>query len=131
MKDLVIRLKNKAGALADMGEALAGEGVSVEGGGAWVVNNEGVAHFLVEDASKARKALEAKGIEVIKENEILVQRLKQDQPGQLGKITRAMEKAGVNIEVLYSDHDNQLILVVDNYEKGKEVSDNWTRGVYA
>ncbi|MTI27602.1 amino acid-binding ACT domain-containing protein, partial [Fulvivirga kasyanovii] len=102
-----------------------------EGGGAWVVNNEGVAHFLVEDASKARKALEAKGIEVIKENEILVQRLKQDQPGQLGKITRAMEKAGVNIEVLYSDHDNQLILVVDNYEKGKEVSDNWTRGVYA
>ena len=131
MKDLVIRLKNQAGALADMGEALASEGVSVEGGGAWVVNNEGVAHFLVEDASKARKALEAKGIEVIKENEILVQRLKQDQPGQLGKITRAMEKAGVNIEVLYSDHDNQLILVVDNYEKGKEVSDNWTRGVYA
>lgn len=131
MKDLVIRLKNQAGALADMGEALASEGVSVEGGGAWVVNNEGVAHFLVEDASKARKALEAKGIEVIKENEILVQRLKQDQPGQLGKITRAMEKAGVNIEVLYSDHDNQLILVVDNYEKGKEVSDNWTRGIYA
>lgn len=131
MKDLVIRLKNQAGALADMGEALASEGVSVEGGGAWVVNNEGVAHFLVEDASKARKALEAKGIQVIKENEILVQRLKQDQPGQLGKITRAMEKAGVNIEVLYSDHDNQLILVVDNYEKGKEVSDNWTRGIYA
>lgn len=130
MKDLVIRLNNRAGALADMGEALAGAGVSVEGGGAWVVNNEGIAHFLVENGEQARKALEEKGIEVIKENDILVQRLKQDQPGQLGKITRAMEKAGVNIEVLYSDHDNQLILVVDNYEKGKEVSDNWTKGIY-
>ncbi|UII32863.1 amino acid-binding ACT domain-containing protein [Fulvivirga ulvae] len=131
MKDLVIRLKNQVGALADMGEALAEAGISVEGGGAWVVNNEGIAHFLVEDGKKARQALEEKGIEVIKENEILVQRLKQDQPGQLGKITRAMQKAGVNIEVLYSDHDNRLILVVDDYEKGKVVSNNWTQGVYA
>ncbi|MBL6447349.1 amino acid-binding ACT domain-containing protein [Fulvivirga sp. 29W222] len=131
MKDLVIRLNDKPGALADMGEALASAGVSVEGGGAWVVNSEGVAHFLVEDGEKARMALEEKGIEVVRVNETLVQRLKQDQPGQLGKITRAMEKAGVNIEVLYSDHDNQLILVVDDYEKGKVVSDNWTRGVYA
>ena len=67
---------------------------------------------------------------VIKENNILVQRLKQDVPGQLGKLTRQMEKAGVNIEVLYSDHDHQMILVVDEYEKGKIVSDNWAKGIY-
>jgi hypothetical protein len=40
-------------------------------------------------------------------------------------ITRLMERAGVNIETLYSDHANQLILVVDDYEKGKLVSDQW------
>lgn len=130
MKDLVIRLKNQPGALADMGEALASAGVSVEGGGAWVVNNDGVAHFLVEDADKARRVLEEKGIEVVRENKILIQRLKQDIPGQLGKISRLMDRAGVNIEVLYSDHDHQLILVVDDYEKGKVISDNWTRGIY-
>jgi hypothetical protein len=39
-------------------------------------------------------------------------------PGQLGKITRRMFEAGVNIEVLYSDHDHQLTLVVDDIEKG-------------
>lgn len=60
----------------------------------------------------------------------MVQRLKQNQPGQLGKITRIMQQAGVNIQVLYSDHDNQLILVVDDYEKGKVVSDNWSKGIY-
>ena len=38
-----------------------------------------------------------------------------------------MAEAGVNIEVLYSDHDNRLILVVDDLEKGRAVSDAWTR----
>jgi hypothetical protein len=130
MKDLEIHLENKAGSLAKMGEVLSEAGISIEGGGAWVVNNKGIAHFLFEDAEKARKILEKKGIEVIKENKILLQRLRQDQPGQLGKIARLMEQAGVNIEVIYSDHNNQLVLVVDNYEKGLVVSNNWTKGLY-
>ncbi|MEA2336176.1 MAG: hypothetical protein QOE82_183, partial [Thermoanaerobaculia bacterium] len=33
---------------------------------------------------------------------------------------------GVNIEVLYSDHDHQLILVVDDFEKGRGVSEAWS-----
>jgi hypothetical protein len=125
MKDLEIKLKNNPGALAAMGEALAAAGVSIEGGGAWTFGGNGVAHFLFEDAGKARVALESAGIEVVQEREILVQKLKQDIPGQLGMITRLMEQAGVNIETLYSDHANQLILVVDDYEKGKLVSDQW------
>ncbi|MEO6287260.1 MAG: amino acid-binding ACT domain-containing protein [Dyadobacter sp.] len=127
MKDLEIRLKNSPGALAAMGEALAAAGVSIEGGGAWTFAESGIAHFLFEDGGKARLALESVGIEVIQENEILVQRLKQDIPGQLGMITRLMQQAGVNIETLYSDHANQLILVVDDYENGKLVSDQWSK----
>ncbi len=126
MKDLEIRLRNSPGAIAEMGEVLAEANVSVEGGGVWLSGNKGIAHFLFEDTTKARNALESKGIEVIKENEILIQKLKQDVPGQLGKITRLMEQAGVNIEVLYSDHSNQLILVVGDYKKGKFVSEKWT-----
>jgi hypothetical protein len=110
-----------------MGEALGRAGVSVEGGGAFVVNGEGIAHFLVYDSAAARKALEENGITVLAENEVLVQRLNQDQPGQLGKISRLMADAGVNIEVIYSDHQNQLILVVDDLEKGRAVSDAWKR----
>jgi hypothetical protein len=45
--------------------------------------------------------------------------------GQLGLIARRMAEAGVNIEVVYSDHQNQLILVVDDIEKGRAVSDAW------
>lgn len=125
MRDLTIRLENRPGALAEMGEALGSAGVSVEGGGAFVVGGEGVAHFLFEDGNAARNALEEKGITVLADRQVLVQRLRQDQPGQLGRISRLMAEAGVNIEVIYSDHQNQLILVVDDFEKGRAVSETW------
>ena len=59
MKDLTISLDHRPGALAEMGEVLGRAGVSIEGGGAWVVGGAGVAHFLFEDGSAARKALES------------------------------------------------------------------------
>lgn len=127
MKDLAIELQNRPGALAEMGEALGRAGVSVEGGGVFVVNGVGVAHFLFHDGAAARRALEAAGIRVLAEREVLVQRLRQGEPGQLGKISRRMAEAGVNIEVQYSDHDHQLILVVDDLEKGRTVSEAWMR----
>src|SRR3954471_9829064 len=127
MKDLTIVLENRPGALADMGQALGRAGVSVEGGGAWVADGKGVAHFLFSDGAAAHRALEAAGIQVLAEREVIVQRLKQDVPGQLGLLTRRMAEAGVNIEVLYSDHEHQLILVVDDLERGREVSEAWAR----
>ncbi len=127
MKDLSIRLNDRPGSLAAMGDALARAGISIEGGGAWVVNGQGAAHFLFEDGAAARSALEAAGIQVLDEREVLIQRLNQAQPGQLGKLTRRMAQAGVNIEVLYSDHQNQLILVVDDFSKGRAVSEAWSR----
>jgi hypothetical protein len=127
MKDLSIALENRPGALADMGEALGRAGVSIEGGGAWVVDGEGVAHFLFADGAAARQALESAGIRVVAEREVVVQRLKQAVPGQLGALTRRMAEAGVNIEVLYSDHDHQLVLVVDDLVRGREVARAWSQ----
>ena len=130
MQDISIHLPNRPGALADMGETLGAAGVSLEGGGVFVHDGKGIAHFLVDDARKARQALETKGIEVAAVNDVLIQRLKQDIPGQLGKICRVMGDNSVNILVQYSDHHNQLILVVDDYEKGKTISANWSKGLY-
>ncbi len=111
--------------MAEMGEALGAAGVSVEGGGGWVADGKATMHFLFEDGEAARAALENIGIEVLDVREVLVQKLRQDIPGQLGMIARRMSDAGVNIEVVYSDHSNQLCLVVDDFEKGKAVSDAW------
>jgi len=130
MKDITMHLQNKPGALAEMGETLGAAGVSLEGGGVFSENGKSIAHFLVEDSAKAKQALEANGIEVVTIHEVLIQKLKQDVPGQLGKICRLMAQNNINILVQYSDHYNQLILVVDDHEKGKIISDNWSKGIY-
>ena len=62
MRDLEIRLEHRPGALAELGEALGRAGVSIEGGGAFVTGGVGIAHFLVEDARRAREALAEAGI---------------------------------------------------------------------
>jgi hypothetical protein len=125
MIDLAILLDHRPGALAELGTALGQAGVSIEGGGAWVVDGRGVAHFLFADATAAAEALEAAGIEVKDAREVIVLRLQQGVPGQLGALTRRMADAGVNIEVLYSDHNTQLILVVDDMARGREVAAGW------
>lgn len=125
MQDVTIDLDDRPGALAAMGDALGRAGVSIEGGGAFVVGGRGVGHFLFEDGTSARDALEAAGIRVLAVRDVLVQRLDQAEPGQLGKFTRRMAEASVNIEVLYSDHDNRLILVVDDFAAGQTVSAAW------
>jgi hypothetical protein len=130
MKDIAIHLQDRPGALAEMGEILGKAGVSLEGGGVFVHNGKGIAHFLVEDAEKAKQALEARGIEVAGIHDVLIQKLKQDMPGQLGKICRVMAENNINIRVQYSDHYNQLILVVDDHDKGKIISANWAKGIY-
>lgn len=125
MYDVAIRLENRPGAMAEMGEALGAAGVSVEGGGGWVADDKATMHFLFDDGEAARHALALAGITVLDVRQVLVQKLRQNVPGQLGNIARRMSDAGVNIEVVYSDHANQLILVVDDFEKGKAVSDAW------
>jgi hypothetical protein len=127
MKDLEIDLANRPGALAEMGEALGRAGVSVEGGGVFASGAAGIAHFLVADAVAARAALDAAGVRGVRENEVVTVRMRQDEPGQLGTLARRMASAGVNIEVQYSDHAGNLVLVADDSERARDVAAEWTR----
>ncbi len=56
MDDLEIRLADTPGSLSVMGTALGNAGISIEGGGAWVVDGKGFAHFLFHDGAAARRA---------------------------------------------------------------------------
>jgi hypothetical protein len=86
----------------------------------------GRAHFLVEDGEAARRALAKAGLGTATIRPVLIRRLKQDVPGQLGAIARALADAGVNIETQYSDHANRLILVVDDPEAAEQATSEWT-----
>jgi hypothetical protein len=74
---LTIHLNNHPDALAAMGETLGAAGVSINGGGMFVVDGKAVVHFLFDDGDAARVALEAAGIHVAGCRTTLVQRLGQ------------------------------------------------------
>lgn len=127
MKDLEIILENKVGQLAILGETLGKNQISLEGGGVFDNGENSIVHFLVEEASQAKEVLEKVGIKVTKINDVIIQKLRQDIPGQLGMFCRRLADAGVNILTQYSDHSNQLIVVPDNLERAKKVSDEWMK----
>ena len=127
MQDIEIILENKPGTLALMGETLGKNKISLEGGGVFQNGEISIAHFLVEEAQRAKAVLAEVGINVVKINDVIIQKLRQDVSGQLGMFCRKLAEANVNILTQYSDHANQLIVVVDNYEAGKIVSEEWMK----
>jgi len=111
LQDIEVLLDDRPGALAELGEVLGAAGVSLEGGGVFSHSGIATAHFLVADADRAQAALDAAHIGPVTVSEVVLLRLDQGAPGQLGKVARLMADAGVNLRTQYSDHDNQLVLV--------------------
>jgi hypothetical protein len=127
MKDITISLPNKPGMLALMGETLGKHHISLEGGGVFYNGENAIAHFLVDDAEKAKTVLHEAGINVTAINDVVIQKLKQDVPGQLGLFCRRLADANVNIITQYSDHANQLIIVADDHEKAQQIATLWMK----
>lgn len=125
MQNVTVSLPNEPGALARFGEALGAAGISLEGGGAFACGDAAVANFLVADGEAARVALARAGFARVAVREVLVRRLKQGTPGQLGRLMRRLGEAGVNVEVQYSDHANRLILVVDDPARAAAATLEW------
>ncbi len=112
MYDLSIAAPHGAESLAEIGNVLGAVGVRLEGGGMW----GGVAHYLIADPESAAQALATAGVESVSVREVLLVPLCDDAPGELGRIMARLAKAGVRLDVQYSDHQNQKVLVVDDRE---------------
>lgn len=131
MKDLSIALEHRPGALAEMGEALARAGVSIEGGGAFVVDGSGVAHFLFDDGPNRAPGVGNGGHPGAGGTGGSRAAPGPGHPRPAGRAHPAHGRGRRNIEVLYSDHDHRLILVVDDAALGRSVADAWERAARA
>ncbi len=117
-KDLTVILENRPGTLADLGEALGGAGINLDAFCGFPSEGKGVIHILVEDGSGARSALEAAGLQVEVEREVLLFEA-EDRPGMLGETMRKLANAGVNVDLLYKATQTQLVIGADDLEKAK------------
>ncbi|GGV69685.1 hypothetical protein GCM10010277_80020 [Streptomyces longisporoflavus] len=130
LQDIEVRLPNRPGALADLGQALGGAGVSLEGGGVFTHDGRAVAHYLVDDGPAALAAATAAGLGPAVVRDVVMTRLDQETPGRLGTLTRLLGNAGVNIQVQYSDHAGNLVLLVpdEDAEVCRAALGGWDQG---
>ena len=120
LKDLTIILEDRPGTLAMVGEALGKAGVNIDGICLMTSEGMGVVHVLVEDAVKARQALEASRIPVSGGLEVLVLEV-EDRPNTLGDVARRLAKAGVNIHLVYLATSTRLVIGVNDVEKARSI----------
>ncbi|MSR99452.1 hypothetical protein FYJ28_11545 [Arthrobacter sp. BL-252-APC-1A] len=110
-RDIAVILPNRPGALSEFGQVLGHAGVSLEGGGVFTHHDEGIAHFLVNDAAAALEALTSAGIGPVTVSPVVTVKLDQGTPGELGALAKRLGDGMVNILIQYSDHANRLVLV--------------------
>jgi hypothetical protein len=129
LQDLEILLADRPGALADLGQTLGRGGVSLEGGGVFTHAGHAVAHYLVNDGPSALAAVTAARIGPAAVRDVVMTRLDQGEPGQLGALARRLADAGINVLVQYSDHAGNLVLLTDDRDVPacREVIARWER----
>lgn len=117
--NLTVILKDRPGELARLGEATGTNGVNILGMAAFTGEGNGVIQVLVEDAAKARAALEEAEIGIADEREALVVDV-SDQPGSLGELARDLAEANVNIELAYTTFGGvKLVIVTDDLDAAR------------
>lgn len=117
--DLMVMMEDRAGALAELGNALGRGGVNLGGACGITSRGQGMVHLLLEDdPASAREALGEAGIDVAAEREVLVIDV-QDEPGMLGSYAERLAAAGVNIELVYVATGTRLVFGVDDLDAAR------------
>lgn len=117
-KDLTIQLEDRPGSVAKLGDALAKSGISIEGWCGVTTQGKGLIHVLVNDANKARTAIENTGLKVKDEREVLLLDV-EDKPGSFAEIATKIAKAGVNMDFGYLATNTRLVIGADDVAKAR------------
>ncbi len=131
MTEVVVRLEDKPGALAHVGELLGAAGVDIRALAVLTLPAGGaMAHLVVEPADLAVRALREAGLAPERVREVLVVTL-EDTPGELGRFCRKLADADINLEAVYvageSDGSKQLVLAVSDLDAARRRADRARR----
>jgi hypothetical protein len=111
--DFTIAVPHSKGSLANLAEELGRERINIEGLCAVEQNGSVIFHLLTTDKTATTRAIAKVGYKVTKETEVIVERI-EDRPGVLGKVTRHLAEAGINLTTVYLATDTRLVLGCEN-----------------
>ena len=115
--DLSVALQeNRPGMLARAAEAIASGGLNLEG----FAEVDGTLHLLTADPRSARIALEAAGLAVCGEREVVVVRI-EDRSGAAAEVFGRLASAGVNVRYTYVASGHRVVIAADEPGKALEV----------
>jgi hypothetical protein len=107
--DFTIVVPHTKGSLAALAEELGREKINIEGLCAVEQNGSIIFHLLTTDKAGTRLAIGKVGYKVTREMEVIVESI-ENRPGMLGKVTRRLADAGINLTVVYLATDTRLVL---------------------
>jgi hypothetical protein len=111
--DFTIAVPHSKGSLANLAEELGRERINIEGLCAVEQNGSVIFHLLTTDKTATTRAIAKVGYKVTKETEVIVERV-EDRSGMLGKVTRHLAEAGINLTTVYLATDTRLVLGCEN-----------------
>ncbi len=102
-KQIMIRVNNEVGALAEISAVVANAGINMIAVNAYAVDNKGFIMFVTEDNQQAQQLLKAKNYNVREEEVILLS--VDNKPGSLQRVIDRIAEAGIDLTLLYGSVD--------------------------
>jgi hypothetical protein len=98
MRAFIVRLENRPGTLAELGEALGERGINISGLSGTTWDGEGAIAVITNDDAGARVVLDDRDL-TYRDCEVVSAGL-EDRPGTLGAAARRLADRGVNVELI-------------------------------
>ena len=111
--DFTIVAPHSQGTVANLAEELGREKINIEGVCAVEQNGSAIFHLLTTDKVATTRAIAKVGYKVTREAEVIVEHI-ENRPGMLGKVTRRLADAGINLTTMYLATDTRLVLGCEN-----------------
>lgn len=116
-------LKNEPGQLRRLCLALAREQISILGLSAETIGDVGLVRFITDKTLDVRTVLEDLGLTPVQRQVFCVPIF--NRVGELARVTKLLEDAGINIETLYGTAESgetcRLVLAVDKPERAEKL----------
>ncbi|MDF1737872.1 MAG: ACT domain-containing protein [Verrucomicrobiales bacterium] len=123
MREIIIPVKNRPGALAEVTQALADAEVNIEEIDAESIEKKGVIIITVDRYDTALQVLNRAGFQAITEDAIVLKLA--NEPGALAQIARRLQEAQINIHSLRIAQRvgprSLVTLVTDNQARAGEL----------